>query len=213
MILAFDTETTGLPDWHQPSDAAHQPHIVQLAAILADDDGTERASANLIVCPNCWDIPTEAAAIHGITQDRAVACGVSEELAVETWMSLILGPLQPGRSRMRSQEGWPIVVAHNDSFDWRIMRIAMLRCGYTRERIEEMEHTTNRACTMRMATPILNLPPTDRMRAAGFTKPKSPSVSECMAHFFAGELHTGAHDAMADARACLRLYLHMVNQG
>ncbi|MEA3044540.1 MAG: polymerase subunit epsilon [Sphingomonadales bacterium] len=31
MILGYDTETTGLPAWHDPSDAPHQPHVIQLA--------------------------------------------------------------------------------------------------------------------------------------------------------------------------------------
>lgn len=28
LALVYDTETTGLPDWHQPSDAPQQPHLV-----------------------------------------------------------------------------------------------------------------------------------------------------------------------------------------
>nr|WP_299241463.1 hypothetical protein [uncultured Halomonas sp.] len=40
-ILFFDTETTGLPDWKVPSDSEHQPHLVQLAAVLADDDARQ----------------------------------------------------------------------------------------------------------------------------------------------------------------------------
>jgi len=32
-ILFYDTETTGLPDFKAPSDAPHQPRIIQLAVI------------------------------------------------------------------------------------------------------------------------------------------------------------------------------------
>ncbi len=39
--LAYDTETTGLPDWNKPSDDPGQPRITQLAAELFDDETGE----------------------------------------------------------------------------------------------------------------------------------------------------------------------------
>lgn len=38
MILFYDTETTGKADFRAAPDAAHQPRLVQLAAILANPD-------------------------------------------------------------------------------------------------------------------------------------------------------------------------------
>ena len=61
---------------------------------------------------------------------------------------------------------------------------------------------------MTSAAPIVNLPPTDRMRAAGRTGPKSPKLSECVQHFFSEEM-IGAHDAMVDVRACARVFFHL----
>ncbi|MCK4621311.1 MAG: hypothetical protein KAT62_03750 [Desulfuromonadales bacterium] len=37
-VIFYDTETTGLPDWKNPSGGETQPHIVQIGAILADED-------------------------------------------------------------------------------------------------------------------------------------------------------------------------------
>lgn len=34
--IVYDTETTGLPLFSQPSEDPRQPHIVQLAAIVVD---------------------------------------------------------------------------------------------------------------------------------------------------------------------------------
>ena len=37
MILFFDTETTGKADFKSSPDAAHQPRLVQFAALLMDE--------------------------------------------------------------------------------------------------------------------------------------------------------------------------------
>lgn len=190
MILFFDTETTGLPDWKSPSDAPNQPHLVQLAMILTDDDLTERACVNLIIRPEGWDIPADVAAIHGITTDIASRCGVQEKIAVGLF------------DRMVPRNG--LLVAHNISFDQRIIRIARLRSGWTKPELQEEEKKPT-FCTMAAATPLVNLPPTDRMIAAGFSKPKPPKLAECIKHFYGEEL-AGAHDALVDVRACMRVY-------
>ena len=31
LVCAYDTETTGLPDWKNPSDSHHQPHLSAIA--------------------------------------------------------------------------------------------------------------------------------------------------------------------------------------
>jgi DNA polymerase-3 subunit epsilon len=80
MILGLDTETTGLPDFRAPSDADHQPHLVQLAMVLLDDDLTERASVSMIVRPEGWTSGPEALAAHGITEEIATRCGVPEKV-------------------------------------------------------------------------------------------------------------------------------------
>lgn len=194
MLLAFDTETTGLPDFRSPSDAQHQPHLVQLAMILLDDDLVERASVSVIVKPEGWEIPDEVAKIHGITTEIATAVGISEKIVTDLYVSLMYSD-QP-----------KVAVAHNVDFDLRIMRIAMLRAGYDKAWQEANPLTSY--CTMKTATPIVNLPPTDKMLAAGFNKPKAPRLSECIQHFFGEEL-VGAHDALVDVRACVRVYRHL----
>ncbi|HEY8351659.1 MAG TPA: hypothetical protein VIK87_03855, partial [Sphingomonadales bacterium] len=61
-ILFYDTETTGLPLFSEPSSDPRQPHIVQAAAVLVDA-GTRKAisSINLISRPDGWEIPEEVA--------------------------------------------------------------------------------------------------------------------------------------------------------
>jgi DNA polymerase-3 subunit epsilon len=195
VILAFDTETTGLPNFRQPSDDVDQPHLVQLAMILLDDDGEEVSQFDMIIKPEGWVISPEATAIHGISHQKAMRVGISEKVAARLFANLMYGL------------GAPVTaLAHNAPFDLRIMRIAMLRAGFTKEWLDQREPMS--FCTMRAATPILNLPPTPKMVAAGFNKPKSANLGECVQHFFSEALD-GAHNALVDVRACVRVYRHI----
>jgi DNA polymerase-3 subunit epsilon len=193
MILFYDTETTGLPDFNARSHDPKQPHIVQLALVTCNEDGTDAGAKVLIVKPDGWTIPAETTAIHGISQERALAEGVPERHAVASFV------VAQGMCNLR--------VAHNESFDRRIMRIAMTRLGLERDFIEMVEGRASYD-TCDKAKPIVNLPPTERMIAKGMTGPKPPKLTECIKHFF-GEDMQGAHDALADARACARIYFHL----
>lgn len=197
MILVYDTETTGLPDFKVRSSDPSQSHIVQLALLLLDDEGREIKAESMIVKPDGWTIPPETTAIHGISQERAMDEGVHESDAVTAFL------LMQGAAAIR--------VAHNESFDRRIMRIALTRLAMERDFIAAIEARPS-YCTCNAATPIVKLPPTERMLNASFTGPKPPKLEECMRHFF-GEDLPGAHDAPVDARACARLYLHLKSIG
>jgi DNA polymerase-3 subunit epsilon len=61
---------------------------------------------------------------------------------------------------------------------------------------------------MRMAQPIVKLPPTERMVAAGIGGYKSPRLEEAYLHFFAKEMEN-AHDALADVLARKDIYFAM----
>jgi len=189
-IIAWDTETTGLPLFKEPSEHPGQPHIVQLAGIVFDLDSRKTlASIDLIAKPDGWTIPEEVAAIHGITTEHANAVGVPEKHIIELFLAL-------GAGRTH--------VAHNSTFDERIIRIALMRF-FGEERATEFKARTFK-CTQRIATPIMKLPPTEKMVAARMPGPKSANLGEAYLHF-TGKPLEGAHSAMADARACLEVYL------
>ncbi len=60
-------------------------------------------------------------------------------------------------------------------------------------------------CTQEASAPIVNLPPTERMIAAGRNHPKSPQLGEAYEHF-TGEKLEGAHDALVDVLACKLIF-------
>lgn len=192
MILFWDTETTGFYDDRLPPDHEAQPYIVQLAAQLCEDDGKTVAGFSLIVDPGISNgifIPEKASAVHGVTNERAVQLGVSAEFALSAFAHLY--------------QCADTICAHNAKFDKGVTETAIARhYGRTmplRKRI---------ICTMDAAAPVVNLPPTERMVAAGMNKPKPPKLEECIRHFFGEELD-GAHDAMVDVAACRRVFFHL----
>ena len=188
MILFFDTETTGLFSDRIPVDHDGQPYLVQLAAQLCDDN-MRPVSTFCAIVDNGVDIPAGAAAVHKITTEMAKRDGLSPELALRIFSHMY----------QRADK----LCAHNIKFDKGVMETAIARHN---KKVLPLEKPL--VCTMEMASPIVNLPPTDRMRAAGFNKPKPPKLAECIKHFF-GEDLPDAHDALVDLAACRRIYAHM----
>lgn len=187
-IIFYDTETTGLPEFKLPSESECQPHIVQLAAILADEDTRNvLATLNVIVKPEGWIIPEESIAVHGITQDVAEKVGLPEKEVVSLFYQLCQGAKR---------------VAHNRTFDQRIVRIALKRYEFSEEYLNKWAEKEDHDCTMLMAKPIMQLPPKLRY---GY---KSPRLEEAYKYFTDREL-VNAHSALADATACMEIYWAM----
>ncbi len=189
-FLSYDTETTGLPLFKKPSEHPDQPHIVQLGARLIDID-TRRPGLTLdtIIRPDGWTIPDHVAAIHGIQTDRAAAEGVDEAVALaifhEMWQ----------RAAFR--------LAYNESFDARIIRIGLMR--HFGEAMADLWKEGDAKCSARMATPIVQMAPTDKMMAAGRFTAKMPKLAEAYRFFF-NEDFDGAHSALADVDASTAIY-------
>lgn len=195
LILAYDFETTGLPLFSEPSNDPRQPHIVQVGACLvdADQDYKVMGSVDLIAAPEGWEIPQEAADVHGISTEVAQACGVEESVALGSLLAL--------------WQKADVRLGHNEQFDARIARIAIKRYG-----VEGMADTWKAGqsiCTAKLSTPILNLPPTAKMRAAGRNHPKTAKLSEAY-EFFTGSPLQNAHSAMADVLGTIEVYRHVL---
>lgn len=187
--LFYDTETTGLPLFNEPSEDPRQPHIVQLGACLVDLDTRETiASLDVITKPDGWTIPDEVAKVHGITTEHALAVGVPELLAIDMLMELW------GKAGVR--------IGHNEQFDARIVRIALMR--FEPETADPWKAGAAE-CTATLATPLCKLPPTAKMRAAGRNHYKTANLGEAFKHFTGRDLD-GAHNAMVDVRACMDVY-------
>lgn len=173
--LIFDVETTGKCDFKSPPEAPHQPRVVQLAAMLVDATGKELHSLNLMIRPDGFQIPKEASDIHGITHDMAARHGVSMQHAASLFSALV----------NRCDQ----LVAHNIDFD-----LLLMRGECHKATVRFPWESKQKVCTMAAMTPICKLP-------GNYGSYKWPKLQEAHLHAF-GKEFDGAHDAMADVRAC-----------
>ena len=205
--ICYDTETTGLPDYKNPSEGPQQPHIVELAAKVVNLD--TMAVVDFFSClikPAgwTWDENDEAYQAHGITFEQAMDEGIPEPDALAQFLAM-------------HNSAVDLRIGHNEAFDQRILRIAMKRYGdgldgwetYSQERKDEIADAFKARpsyCTCNSAKPILKLPPTPKMIATGKKHWfKTPNLDEAHQHF-TGRPHVDAHRAMPDVDACLRVY-------
>lgn len=185
MNLFLDTETTGVFNFKAPIDNPAQPRIVQLGAILVDPEERVVGEINLLVRPDGWTIPPEAAAVHGITQEKAELYGLPIAQVMRIFMGFVF------RSKL--------LVAHSFSFDSNMLQRELFLLGLKNS--ADAFKAIPSFCTMQSTTDVLKIP--------GPYGYKWPKLMEAYKFFFSEEFQ-GAHDAMADVRACQRIYYHCI---
>lgn len=191
LTLCYDSETTGLTLTREKPSHPNQPHLVQLGCALYDENEVERAQVSLIIKPNGWVIPQGATDAHGITTEMANDLGVPLLVALAVFSNL---------AKIAHTH-----VAHNADFDIKVLMAAF-------HRVNRPFPPINSRCTKDLADPIMKMPPTERMVAAGFGwKSKPPKLIECMNFFFNEDL-PGAHDALVDSRACARVFFEILRR-
>lgn len=182
MILFFDTETTGFTSKYKSLTDPVQPHIVQLGAILTTTEGRVVAEMNFMCKPDGWVIPDDVAKIHGMDMSITTEYGFIEAEVVAIFLALC--------------DKAETLVAHNYDYDHEVLKIACAR--FKHDFVLEKKASY---CTMKTATPICKLPST----RGGF---KWPKLQEAYKFFFNREFE-GAHDAMADIRACKDVFFKL----
>jgi DNA polymerase III epsilon subunit-like protein len=188
MYLFFDTETTGLPrNWNAPvSDLGNWPRMVQIAWLLYEANGTKISGQDYIIRPQGYTIPQDAAKIHGITTERAENNGVSLKAVLEDFSKVI--------------ERASHLVAHNMSFDEKIVGAEFLREGIT-HRLSQ----TKKICTMTATTGYCKLP-------GNYGDYKWPKLSELHFTLF-HEKFEEAHNAVVDISVCAKCFWELKRRG
>jgi DNA polymerase III epsilon subunit-like protein len=187
MYLFFDTETTGIPrNWNAPlSDLDNWPRLVQIAWLHYDNNGNKILEQDYIINPEGFTIPFAASQIHGISTERAMREGVSLEHVLEEFSKLIDESI--------------FLVAHNMSFDEKIVGAEFLRKG-----MESRLFQKDKICTMKASTKYCKLP--------GNYGYKWPKLSELHLKLFNDDFEE-AHNATVDIAACAKCFWEMKRRG
>ena len=187
MFLIFDTETTGLPKrWKAPvTEVNNWPRLVQLAWIVADEQGQEIAVANHIVRPEGFHIPPAATQVHRISHQKASQEGEALESILEKFVAAV--------------ENCSFLVGHNISFDEKIVGAELIRTQIP----HPLWHRES-ICTKMESTDFCAIP-----GKYGF---KWPTLSELHQSLF-GKPFPEAHDALADVRATTKCFFALKEKG
>lgn len=192
MKLFFDIESTGLiPKGAVPHETWRMPHIVQLAAILTDNSLNEVEHINMLVKPEGYSISKESSDIHGISQEHAEREGVSKRMVMRAFHTLMIEAKQ--------------LLAYNIAFDLNLMQAEYVRFSVNPAYLTGRKQQ----CIMIPCTDVCKIPHARPRHAKDW---KWPKLAEAYRHFFGEELD-GAHDALNDIRASIRVYRELLALG
>ena len=180
MFLFFDTETTGLN--------RYKDNLVQLAWVVADENGKILSENEWIIKPSGFTIPYMAERVHGISTSHAKLHGIRLETALEKFVSDAKTAI--------------FIVAHNISFDLAVLKTAFSKCGldYSLSGLQQID-------TMTISTNWCQLPKVNGI--SGFKRPK---LEELHYRLF-GAGFENAHQALADTKATMKCFYALINKG
>lgn len=198
MYLAYDVETTGLPlnpacETHL--DTLNWPRVYQIGAILFDEIGMEYGSLNVYIKPDGWVIPKVDAFLKSLGttdfhEEQGVTTEMLNEQGIPLWEALV-------KFKTLADQA-DAYVGHNVSFDKMVMSCEMHRKSvYPNLWLSKTHH-----CTKLLTEDILRIPTPWPGRY------KWPTLQEAYKHFYGREFD-GAHDAMADVRATMDVFLEV----
>lgn len=216
-VLVFDTETTGLPDGH-PSfyDTKKWPYIVQLSyclydctlnKIIIENDHIISVADDVVISPKSIEM-------HKITKTISQNKGIPIERAIETFNICL--------------ETADVIMAHNLSFDKRMLIVEHIRCKNRAQNIRGKNRTRNinsyslklknqlfpsnkqEFCTMRTSKDYCNI---KAISKDGEEYIKFPTLSELHEKLFGWlPLQTAIHNSLVDVRLCLKCGIKLLRK-
>ncbi len=204
IVLAFDTETTGLPIYNKERNITSHPYIIQLSFVLFDTIKLEiiHCYDKIIKIDDDVAISNESIAIHGITREKSKESGIN---IVDALLCLF------EYSRHAT-----LIVGHNCSFDLDMIKEESRRikeCNiYEDNSIWTLPSILSipSYCTMKRLKDVCKLPRPDSPYKNVITPSyKWPKLNEIHKHFF-GNIPKNLHNSLYDTLVCLRCYIQHI---
>jgi DNA polymerase III epsilon subunit-like protein len=201
LILAFDTETSGLPTTRiiNIDKTKEWPHIVQFSYIIYDT--TSRVIVKIrdfiIKVPETVVISEESIKLHGITNEISNKVGLELTVALESFFEDMLKV--------------DFVIGHNLSFDTNMVKIELLRLiegsedkkTMYKHMFYEITHFTKFRCTMQDTIDYCNIL---RPSKKGDMYKKFPSLTELYQKLY-NTTPTNLHNALNDVLVTLICFM------
>ena len=192
IILVFDTETTGLPQFRVPPNSTNistWPYIVQLSYVVYDTDKNRIISTydSIIRLPKEISISEESSNIHGITNGMSEKSGYDIKDVLDIFNVAL--------------EKCDLLVGHNLEFDIDMILAESLRNSISSDKIRSVDNY----CTMKNSKKLCNIKA--KSNRGGFYI-KYPSLKETHIKLFNTEPNN-LHNSFNDVLVCLRCYYFM----
>lgn len=179
--LFFDFETTGKMLKREPLDHPGQPRAVSVGLLLVADGTGTIGQAKFIIRPDGFTIPDEVVAVHGITNEIAVSCGVSAGLALMTLNHFA--------------HAADVCVAFNADFDYKMAQIEAIKLN------KPLHMPADKVkCSMMPYKDLMQMP-------GNYGDFKWPSLDEVCAWLRIPR--DGAHDALGDVYTTMRVWYEL----
>lgn len=185
--LIIDTETSGLPTSYSAhcTDIDAWPRVVEIAWLRLNDRHEPEISSEFIIKPSGFTISPDSTLVHGITNEKAQASGISIDHALRCLNHYI--------------RDVNLIVAHNIDFDFPV-----INCEFLRSNIRTDFASKPRFCTMKSTTDLCQIP--------GNQGSKWPKLGELYKFLF-NQNFSETHRAMHDVAATTECYIELVKRG
>jgi DNA polymerase-3 subunit epsilon len=201
--IVFDTETTGLLPKNIDLNFDNLdvfPSIVQLSWLIYNVIDKTYQTHNYIIKVNPGVIISQGSIdIHGITHEKSQQEGYSIDYVINLFMSYF--------------EKSDVYICHNTWFDYKLVRIELLRLLNNVSELQEIDkykrylqvlYSHKNYCTMKKTIDLCKLPQFTKKNVV-MKSYKWPKLQELHVHLF-GVVPNKLHDAMNDVMVCFRCY-------